>query len=463
MLFNSTNFLIFFFIYLIFYFAFGRKSIKKRNFIIALSSYTFYSFWDWRFTFLLLFSSVVDFYIANLIESKADNKKRKTLLCYSIISNIGILFVFKYFGFFCESFNNLLNSFGIKNIMPYTNFILPVGISFYTFQSLGYTIDVYRRKVKPVKELIPFLAYVSFFPQLVAGPIERCSNLMPQFLTRRSISNENIFFGLTLISFGLFKKVVIADNLAPLVDMVYSDAGFVGPVIILATFAFGIQIYCDFSGYSDIARGLAAILGFKLMLNFNLPYFACSPKDFWRRWHISLSTWFRDYIYIPLGGNQRGLKRTILNLFLTMAIAGLWHGAGWNFILWGLWHGLILSVFSSFLPKKNYSKFIGWFLTMIFVFYGWLLFRAVSLEQIVNYTINIFNNEYPIWFSAYVYNLLIFTLPFILIQFHKKYLGEPKYNNKQNTFLNLSICAFKIYFILMFWSSDGTQFIYFQF
>ena len=463
MLFNSTSFLIFFFIFISLYFTYGRENITTRNLLILISSYAFYSFWDWRFTFLLLGSSLIDFKIGCLLQNEQVQTKRKSLLIVSVFCNLGVLFLFKYFNFFSDSLNQLLISLGASEFFSHAKVILPVGISFYTFQSLGYTIDVYRKKTACVSKLVPFMAYVSFFPQLVAGPIERSINLIPQFLSTRSISNDFIHMGFNLIVLGLFKKVVIADNLAPLVDMVYGQNIDAGPIIVLATIAFGIQIYCDFSGYSDIARGIAYILGFKLMVNFNLPYFSTTPKDFWRRWHISLSSWFRDYVYIPLGGNKIGKGNTIRNLVITMLLAGIWHGAGWNFILWGLWHGLMLSLFSNFEPKNYASKALGWFLTMFIVFYGWLLFRCDSIEQIINFTLNFGVYTFPTWFNDYLFTLLLFGNVFLMLQLWKKITCELCPAILLNKYLNSLVVAFKIYLIVLFWNTSGSHFIYFQF
>ena len=463
MLFNSSSFLIFFVVFISLYFTYGRNNIARRNLLIVVGSYIFYSFWDWRFTFLLFGSSFLDFKIGGLLQKEKVQNKRKKFVFLSIITNLGILFLFKYFNFFSDSLNILLLNLGADQFFPTAKVILPVGISFYTFQSLGYTIDVYRKKINCVNKLIPFLAYVSFFPQLVAGPIERSTNLMPQFFSESEINNEKIKLGFNLIILGLFKKIVIADNLSPLVDMVYSQTVNSGPIILIATIAFGIQIYCDFSGYSDIARGIAYILGFKLMVNFNLPYFATTPKEFWRRWHISLSTWFRDYVYIPLGGNKSGKWKTIRNLLLTMGLAGIWHGAGWNFILWGLWHGLMLSIFVNFKPTNFISNILGWLLTIFIVFYGWLLFRCHSIEQIINFSLNFCSTDFPAWFGDYLIVFLIYGFVFIFLQVWKKITCELCPSANLNTFLNTTVLGFKIYLIVLFWDSKGTQFIYFQF
>jgi D-alanyl-lipoteichoic acid acyltransferase DltB (MBOAT superfamily) len=344
------------------------------------------------------------------------------------------------------------------------NVILPVGISFYTFQSLSYTLDVYRDQLKPTQDWVAFFAYVSFFPQLVAGPIERASHLLPQFESQRVIRKNDLSEGIWLMIWGMFKKVVVADNMAPLVDMVYQEnSGVVGPVILLATLAFGFQIYCDFSGYSDIARGVARILGFDLMFNFNLPYFATSPSDFWRRWHISLSTWFRDYLYIPLGGSRNGRGNHLLNLLLTMTVAGLWHGAGWNFLLWGVWHGLALCLFLRFKPVSTSAKVFGWMITMVIVFAGWALFRCVSLEQVWFLLSHLGSSETPIWFLDYVIRLSLFVSPLILMQIWQAISNHNIPSLACPKWVHYGLQSVMIYLVILFWNTGGTPFIYFQF
>ena len=344
------------------------------------------------------------------------------------------------------------------------NVILPVGISFYTFQSLSYTLDVYRDQLKPTRDWVAFFAYVAFFPQLVAGPIERASHLLPQFESVRVIRKDDLSEGIWLMIWGMFKKVVVADNMAPLVDMVYQEnSGVVGPVILLATLAFGFQIYCDFSGYSDIARGVARILGFDLMFNFNLPYFATSPSDFWRRWHISLSTWFRDYLYIPLGGSRNGSANHLLNLLLTMTVAGLWHGAGWNFLLWGVWHGLALCLFIRFKPVSASAKVFGWMITMVIVFAGWALFRCVSLEQVWFLLRHVGSSETPTWFVDYVIRLSLFVSPLVLMQIWQATSNHKIPSLACPKWVHYGIQSVMIYLVILFWNTGGTPFIYFQF
>lgn len=461
MYFNSTAFFWFLTAFLLLFFL-VRGSLLNRNRLIVAASYFFYGWWDWRFLSLLLLSSAVDFYVGGQMEG-ADSRRRRRLLFCSLVVNLGVLGFFKYFDFFLENALGLLTTLGIQANIPMLNVILPVGISFYTFQSLSYTIDVYQERLKPTRDFTAFLAYVSFFPQLVAGPIERATSLLPQFTTSRTVTRRGVEVGIWLIVWGLFKKIVVADNMAPLVDLVYGDPTMQGPVIALATIAFGFQIYCDFSGYSDIARGVASILGFQLMLNFNLPYFAVSPSDFWRRWHISLSTWFRDYVYIPLGGNRRGAVRNVLNLLLTMLLAGFWHGAGWNFILWGAWHGGMLGVLRRFEANSVAKKLWGWLITMVVVFYGWMLFRAQSWEQIRNYTLNVWSSDVPEWFGSYGLNLVVFVMPLLLVQIWQSRSGDLMPVFRLRPWLRYGLQGLMIYVALVFGVAKGTPFIYFQF
>ena len=462
MYFNSAVFFWFLGAFLLLHFLL-RGSLAGRNWLIVGASYFFYGWWDWRFLSLLLLSSLVDFFVGQaLAAGKPENRRR--WLGLSLGVNLGVLGFFKYFDFFSESVAGGLEALGFEASLPLLGVVLPVGISFYTFQSLGYTIDVYRGRLRPTRDLGAFLAYISFFPQLVAGPIERATNLLPQFTSTRPITKDRLEAGVWLILWGLFKKVVIADNLAYLVDLVYGDGAAAGPIVLLATVAFGFQIYCDFSGYSDIARGVASLLGVQLMVNFNLPYFATSPSDFWRRWHISLSTWFRDYLYIPLGGNRCSAARYRFNLLLTMLLAGLWHGAGWNFLLWGLWHGALLGVIRARTPEDSrWSKGWGWASTMALVFYGWLLFRAQSLEQIVQFTWNVWEPAVPVWLGSYLVSLGLFLLPLAVIEIWQKLAADAMPALQLRPGYRWAIHGTMLYAILLFGETRGTAFIYFQF
>ena len=419
MVFNSNVFVGFFLAFLLGYHL-VRKSLRMRNLLIVVASYAFYGWWDARFLVLLAASSCVDFFVSRSMGRSTDPVHRRRLLWLSVGTNLGILGFFKYFGFFVESLVAGLRALGYEGSVTTLEIVLPVGISFYTFQSLSYTVDVYRRRLEPTNDIVAFLAYVSFFPQLVAGPIERAKHLLPQFQSTRTITSPMVEEGVWLIIWGMFKKVVIADNLAPLVEMVFDAQGVGGPIIVLGAIAFGLQIYCDFSGYSDIARGLARVLGFDLMVNFNLPYIATSLREFWRRWHISLSTWLRDYLYIPLGGSRCGATRNGLNLFITMLLGGLWHGAAWNFVLWGAWHGAILAMERALRSERESvsrtATVLHWAVTMIVVFFGWLMFRAHSLDQIIELTVGVWSLELPHWTASYVINVVVFSVPLLLIQ-----------------------------------------------
>ncbi len=341
MLFNSLTFFLFLPISFLLYWALQRAGLKWQNLFLLIASYVFYGWWDWRFLSLIFFSSVVDFLVGAALHRSSVERTRKILLFVSLGVNLGLLGFFKYFNFFIDSFADLLTLLGLQ-VNPWTlQVILPVGISFYTFQTLSYSIDIYRRKIEPTHDPVAFFAFVSFFPQLVAGPIERASNLLPQFTKKRSFDFDAARDGSRQILWGFLKKVVVADNIAPHVDTIFSNhQAYDGVTLFIGVFFFAIQIYCDFSGYSDIAIGVARLFGFQLMRNFAYPYFSRDIGEFWRRWHISLSSWFRDYVYIPLGGSRASTSRRIFNIVVTFTVSGFWHGANWTFIIWGLLNGL---------------------------------------------------------------------------------------------------------------------------
>ncbi len=362
---------------------------KLQNRLLVLASYFFYGFWNWKFLSLILISTALDFTCSLGIHGSTNPKKRRFLLICSIVGNLGMLGFFKYFNFFAESFEEMFQLFGI-GVSPFVlDVVLPVGISFYTFQTMSYTIDVYKGKVEPTRSLPDFALYVAFFPQLVAGPIERASHLLPQILSPRKLTMERASEGAWLVFWGLYKKVFIADNLARIVDPIYADLANASALqIFIATYAFAFQIYADFSGYTDIARGTAKLLGFELRLNFRLPYFALDPQDFWRRWHITLSQWLRDYLYIPLGGGRGTRRQVFRNLMITMGLGGLWHGAAWNFVAWGIFHGALLIGYR--LAGKEFTREnqpAGWrcVLPILVMFHftclGWVLFRIENIAD----------------------------------------------------------------------------------
>ncbi len=396
MLFTELNFWVFFAVVMLAYILLPHRA---QNRMLLVASYVFYGAWDWRFLGLILFSTIVDYLVGFRMGAITSQARRRQLLWISIGVNLGLLGVFKYFGFFVESFSALLASIGYQADPFMLSIVLPVGISFYTFQTLSYTIDIYRRDLKPTKDFLDFALFVAFFPQLVAGPIERARSLLPNIELPRVLSWEDFRRGAVLCLIGLIKKIVIADGVAGSVNAIYASPDPTRLDIVFATWLFAIQIYCDFSGYTDIARGVARMLGFRLMRNFAQPYFAADPQEFWRRWHISLSTWLRDYLYISLGGNRGGNWKTYRNLMATMTLGGLWHGAAWNFVAWGIYQGGLLSVHRALVgPHARTGEgtkrgFLAWLLRIagIVVFfqvvcYGWLLFRANSFSQITEFT-----------------------------------------------------------------------------
>jgi D-alanyl-lipoteichoic acid acyltransferase DltB (MBOAT superfamily) len=464
MLFNSTVFLQFFAAFLLLHFL-CRNQLAVRNLLIIAASFLFYGWWDYRFLGLLIFSGLFDFAAALLIDHADSARRRKITLIASLFVNLSLLGFFKYYDFFAQSLAALLASLNITVSIHTLGIILPVGISFYTFQSMSYVIDVYRGQAKPTRNLLQYMAYVSFFPQLVAGPIQRGHHLLPQLERTLVIDKDMIAEGFWLIVWGLFKKVVMADNLAPLVELAFDNPTVSGPVVVLGTVAFALQIYGDFSGYSDIARGIAKLLGFNLIENFNFPYAATDLRDFWRRWHISLSTWLRDYLYVSLGGNRQGAARAYRNLLITMLLGGLWHGAAWNFVLWGAWHGLGLCAHRKWSTNRELSQrtpaWLGWIATMGFVLYGWLLFRAGSWDQIWNMTTALAQGTAPSWLPHYGACLLLYSAPLVFMEI---WLARNKLGPLQApAWLRGALQGAMLLAILLFWETKSVPFIYFQF
>jgi len=394
MLFNSLTFAIFLPIVFILYWSLPHK---YRWILLFIASYYFYMSWNVKYVVLILITTIVSYITARLLEKTENTRKKNLLLLIAAVISLGILFFFKYFNFFQENVVAFFRLFTIQ-LQPTTlNLLLPVGISFYTFQTLSYVIDVYKGKVAAERHFGKYATFISFFPQLVAGPIERTENLLPQINKEHFFDYDKATYGLKLMAWGFFKKLAIADVLAKYADTVYNAPyDHKGFAFVLATFFFTIQIYCDFSGYSDIAIGTAKLLDIDLMRNFNSPYFSSSIKEFWSRWHISLSTWFRDYVYIPLGGNRKGKFRTNLNLIITFLVSGLWHGANWTFIIWGTIHGLAQILEKNFLPKKDNLKYsFGWLFRVIVVFifcaFAWIFFRANTLSDAVYVIAHLFD------------------------------------------------------------------------
>ena len=381
MLFNSFDFLLFFIIVTLFYFALPHKA---RWFLLLISSCYFYMAFVPIYILILGFTIVIDYFAGIFIEN-ANGKRRKLFLIFSLVANIGVLSVFKYYNFINQNFSFLLHPFGLSSPFPYLSMLLPIGLSFHTFQAMSYTIEVYRGNQKPERHFGIYALYVMFFPQLVAGPIERPQNMLHQFHEKKIFHYENLYSGLRFILWGLFKKVVVADRVAILVDAVYNHPhNYHGFALLIATVLFSFQIYCDFSGYSDIALGTARILGFNLMTNFRQPYFSSSISEFWSRWHISLSSWFKDYLYIPLGGNRVSIPRWYFNLLFVFIISGLWHGASWTFVIWGCSHGVLLVIQNlkdRYLSKLKIPKSVQVITTFILVSFLWIFFRASSLPM----------------------------------------------------------------------------------
>lgn len=394
MLFNSIDFAIFLPVVFVLYWLVGGENLKLQNLLIVCASYLFYGWWDWRFLFLFFLTTVITYAIGMLLEAESRVDK-KMILWIGIAGNLIPLVFFKYFNFFIQSFNSAFLAFGKEINAGTLEIILPLGISFHTFQSIGYILDVYRKKVQPARSFIPYAAFTSFFPQLVAGPIERAGNLMPQFYSNRKFDYFHAVNGLRQILWGLFKKVVIADNCAEYVNAIFDHhTEYAGSTLVLGVVLFAFQIYCDFSGYSDIAIGTARLFGFNLMKNFAFPYFSRDIAEFWKRWHISLSTWFRDYIYIPLGGNRGGILKRARNVFAVFIISGFWHGANLTFIAWGFLNAIYFLFFLKADKNKmqpdlvaegklipSFKEIVNMAITFILISFGWIFFRSESLSQ----------------------------------------------------------------------------------
>lgn len=475
MLFNSVQFAIFF---VALYLLYINLDHKWQNRLLLVGSYIFYGFWDWRFLSLIAISTVIDYYCGLKIYS-SKGRKRKLFLSASVFANLSILGFFKYFNFFAQNLQQLFSSFGFSIQPHFLNIILPVGISFYTFQTMSYTIDIYREELKPTKQFFNFALFVSFFPQLVAGPIERAKHLLPQILNPRRLSRDKFYAGCYLIFWGLFLKIVIADNLAKIVDSVFASAPpYNGAKVLLALYAFAFQIFGDFAGYSNIARGLGKCMGFDIMVNFNLPYFATNPREFWHRWHISFSTWLRDYLYIPLGGSRRGSFNTYRNLAITMLLGGLWHGAKWTFVVWGVYQGLLLIIhrlISPILAKipnfKNKVLTKVWFFIRVFFFFqliclGWLIFRAQNLEQIYQMLQGLISNFRivpGIRLRIDSLYFLFFSLSVVLVQIMQFWKNDLLVIHKSNKLMRISFCYAIFLMIIIFAVFGENKFIYFQF
>lgn len=478
MLFNSIDFAIFLPIVFILYWFVTEKNLKLQNFLIVIASYLFYGWWDWRFLSLILFSTLVDYSVGLKLKDEENQNKRKILLWISLLVNLGFLGFFKYYNFFLENFTTAFSFFGTEINANSLNIILPVGISFYTFQTLSYTIDVYKRKLEPTKNYIAFSAFVSFFPQLVAGPIERATSLLPQFYKKRSFNYSKAVDGMRQILWGLFKKVVIADNCAEYANLIFNNSdNYSGSTLIVGAIFFTFQIYGDFSGYSDIAIGTSRLFGFDLKRNFAFPYFSRDIAEFWRRWHISLSTWFRDYLYIPLGGSRGGTWMKVRNTFIIFIVSGFWHGANWTFIVWGALNAIYflpllltntnrnnLEIVAHGKLLPNMREFIWMLTTFSLTVLAWIFFRAENITHAFRYISEIFSISTLSIPQEHPRNIILLLMFFVLIE----WLGrENQYaiSHLGTTWKRPVRYAF-YYAILIaiFWFGGKEQeFIYFQF
>lgn len=482
MLFNSFDFAIFLPIVFILYWFVFKKSLKLQNALIVVASYVFYGWWDWRFLSLILFSTLVDYFVGSKLADEERSKRRKVLLWISILVNLGFLGFFKYFNFFLESFQDAFSLLGMDIGGRALSIVLPVGISFYTFQTLSYTIDVYKRRLEPTKDLIAFSAFVSFFPQLVAGPIERATHLLPQFYKHRQFDYSLAVNGCRQILWGFFKKLVIADNCAEFANQIFNNSeAYGGSTLFLGALFFTFQIYGDFSGYSDIAIGTSRLFGFDLMKNFAFPYFSRDIAEFWRRWHISLSTWFRDYVYIPLGGSRGSRWRQIRNVFIIFLVSGFWHGANWTFILWGALNAIYflpllllklnrsnLEVVAqhSLLPNLKEIGQIG--LTFVLTVLAWVAFRAENIahaSQIYSGIFDVSLFSKPSVMSSKILICILLVLFFVVIEWlgRKRAFAIEYLFEYQPRWLRWSSYIFLIFLIGMFMQTEETPFIYFQF
>ena len=475
MLFNSFEYLLFLpTVFLLYWFVFN-KQIKWQNLLLLAVSYVFYGWWDWRFLSLIVFSSFVDYFCGLAIEKAKQQNIKKRWLSLSMLVNLGFLGVFKYFNFFSSELSTACSALGYDVDALTLDIVLPVGISFYTFQTMSYTIDVYRNKLKPTKDIFAFFAFVSFFPQLVAGPIERATNLLPQFYKKRKFNYNQATDGLRQILWGLFKKIVIADNCSIIVNQVFDNqADYSGSSLFIAAIFFAFQIYGDFSGYSDIAIGTARLFGFNLMQNFAFPYFSRDIAEFWRRWHISLSTWFRDYLYIPLGGSHGGIWMKVRNTFIIFIVSGFWHGANWTFIVWGALNAIYflplllrnknrtnLNVAAQGQILVTFKEAVQISTTFLLTILAWVFFRAATITDALSYIYSMFSKS-------------LFTLPtidvkplafigiLVLVEWLQRHNQHGLEKVSKSLFIRWSIYALIIFSIILF-GAQSQSFIYFQF
>jgi alginate O-acetyltransferase complex protein AlgI len=470
MSFATIEFLILFAATCLLYFNLART---WQNVVILIAGLIFYGWWDWRFLFLIFATTAVDYICAIRIHESTLERRRAGFLTAALLINLGTLGLFKYLNFFIQSTSAAVRYFGGTPNLALLNLVLPLGISFYTFHALSYAIDVYRRRIEPERNYLIYLSFVMFFPLLVAGPIERAWHLIPQFKTDRLITAGKIRSGLLLCASGFVKKLVVADNVAVIANYGFDNTSGSGAMHLIAIYAFAIQIYCDFSGYSDIARGTARILGFDVFQNFDLPYLTTNPREFWRSWHISLSSWFRDYVYIPLGGNRVSRWHTLRNLAITMLLCGLWHGAAWVYVLWGTFHGVMFALYDfwsrsavgRWVSARNGAlahtlKSLAFFQAVCL---GWLLFRSDSVSQVVSMLRSIaFNFSVDASMGNLAVKLALFAVPLLLVQAYQKRFGLAPWDSWRAEFQVVALVT-AVLFIALMGAPNRTQFIYFQF
>jgi len=482
MLFNSIDFALFLPIVFLLYWWVGGNSQRRRNVIVLVASYVFYGWWDWRFLGLIAFSTLLDYSLGVALGNTDDERKRKYLLWTSIAINLGFLGFFKYYNFFADSFADAFTLFGSEFTTSRLNIILPVGISFYTFQTLSYTIDVYKRQLEPSRQPIAFAAYVSFFPQLVAGPIERAVNLLPQFSTLRKFDRSMAYDGVRQMLWGLFKKVVVADNCAEIVNPIFAAHHMHdGSTLFMAAILFAFQIYGDFSGYSDIAIGSARLFGFDLMRNFAYPYFSRDIAEFWRRWHFSLSTWFRDYVYIPLGGSRLGKALNVRNVLIIFVVSGFWHGANWTFVFWGLINGLLFLPLLLLGKNRAMTNTVAegrmlptalelWQMVSTFAItcFAWIFFRAASMQQAYDVLGSIASRTLFNAPAIASKRMLAFAVLGIMVTLALEWISREKQYGLQLDHVRSRPVRYALYYgviavIMLGAPLSGGEFIYFQF
>lgn len=476
MLFTSAEFLVFLPIVFAFYWMLSRR-LQWQNALVVAASYLFYGWWDWRFLLLIAFTSLCSYVFGLLINKSMDEGKNRKARCFNalnIVINIAILALFKYHNFFVESLISLFPKIGAEKLL--LNLILPVGISFYTFQALSYTIDVYRRKIEPTRDIVQFFAYVSFFPQLVAGPIERATQLLPQFGKEKQFDYNMAVDGIRQMLWGFFKKIVVADNCAVFVDNIWGDyATQSGSTLLVAAMLFSIQIYCDFSGYSDIAIGCAKLFGIKLMRNFNVPYFSRDIAEFWRRWHISLTTWFRDYIYIPMGGSRVSKAKVIRNTLVIFLVSGLWHGANWTFVAWGAYHAVLFLPLIILGKNRKYTNVVAegrvlpslkeigqMLLTFLLAMIGWVLFCSETIGQAWDFLSGMFSRTL-FTIPSLPYKTVLFVVIMLVVEWIQREKAHGFAMERMKSGVLRYACYIAVLAVIFVYGVFNESFIYFQF